>query len=77
MKMNKIQTYFRLEWKILMLITISGLIYNLGLLAGSWFEGKMAACLADILYQRKTFRDMLYLVFFMCFLLPWYRFAIM
>lgn len=51
MKMNKIQTYFRLEWKILMLITISGLIYNLGLLAGSWFEGKMAACLALFLLQ--------------------------
>lgn len=64
MKMNKIQTYFRLEWKILILVTISGLIYNLGLLAGPWFEGKMAACLADILYQRKTFRDMLYLVLF-------------
>ena len=27
--------YFRTEWKVLALITVSGLIYNLGLMAGS------------------------------------------
>lgn len=40
---DKIMMYFRAEWKVLALITVSGLIYNLGLMAGPWFEGKMAA----------------------------------
>ena len=29
--------YFKSQWNILLIITISGLIYNLGLLAGPWF----------------------------------------
>ena len=45
---DRISTYFKAEWKILVWITVSGLIYNLGLLAGPWFEGKMAGCLIDI-----------------------------
>ena len=44
---DKIMMYFRAEWKVLALITVSGLIYNLGLMAGPWFEGKMAGCLCD------------------------------
>ena len=39
---DRVLAYFRLEWKVLVLITLSGLIYNLGLLAGPWFEGKMS-----------------------------------
>ena len=46
---DRVLAYFRLEWKVLVLITLSGLIYNLGLLAGPWFEGKMTGCLVDIL----------------------------
>lgn len=42
---DRVLAYFRLEWKVLVLITLSGLIYNLGLLAGPWFEGKMTGCL--------------------------------
>ena len=38
---DRILDYFREEWKVLALITVSGLIYNLGLMAGPWFEGKM------------------------------------
>lgn len=34
---EKIGSYFRVEWKVLLTITISGLIYNLGLLAEPWF----------------------------------------
>ena len=30
---EKIGSYFLVEWKVLLTITISGLIYNLGLLA--------------------------------------------
>ena len=51
---DKITAYFRLEWVNLLLITLSGLLYNLGLLAGPWFEGKLAQCLADILDGNKT-----------------------
>ena len=40
---------FQIEWRVLLAVTISGLIYNLGLLAGPWFEGKMTGCLADLL----------------------------
>ena len=43
-------------------VTVSGLIYNLGLLAGPWFEGKMTGCLVDILGGRSGFYDMLVLV---------------
>ena len=46
---DSILTYFRLEWLPIALITVSGLIYNIGLLAGPWFEGRLAQCLADIL----------------------------
>lgn len=37
---DSIRSYFRTEWKVLLAVTVSGLIYNLGLLAGPWFEGK-------------------------------------
>ena len=43
-------------------VTVSGLIYNLGLLAGPWFEGKMAGCLANILGGKSAYTDMLTLV---------------
>ena len=51
MKNNRLQTdrvlsYFQAEWKVLLIVMISGLIYNLGLLAGPWFEGQMTGCLA-------------------------------
>ena len=59
---DRISTYFKAEWKILVWITVSGLIYNLGLLAGPWFEGKMAGCLIDILGGSKVFSDMAVLV---------------
>ena len=56
---DRILSYFREEWRILTAVTVSGLIYNLGLLAGPWFEGKMAGCLALILEGRAGFREML------------------
>ena len=54
--------YFRKEWAVLLAVTISGLIYNLGLLAGPWFEGRMTGCLVEILNGSKGFADMLVLV---------------
>ena len=37
---DRVLAYFRLEWKVLVLITLSGLIYNLGLLAGPGLKEK-------------------------------------
>ena len=59
---DRIGSYFRMEWLPLLFITLSGLIYNLGLLAGPWFEGRLAQCLADILGGRETAGAMTVLV---------------
>ena len=59
---DRILSYFKEEWKVLLIITVSGLIYNFGLLLGPWFEGKMAGCLIDILAKNAVYKDMLILV---------------
>ena len=59
---DRILDYFKAEWAALAAVTVSGLIYNLGLLAGPWFEGRMAGRLIDVLGGKKTFADMLKLV---------------
>ena len=61
-KKNQILYYFKTQWPVLLAVTISGLIYNLGLLAGPWFEGRMTGCLVDILSGNAGYRDMLVLV---------------
>ena len=61
---DRILTYFRDEWKTLIWITISGLVYNLGLMAGPWSEGKMVGCLMRILTGAARFSTMLRLAFF-------------
>lgn len=59
---DRVAWYFMAEWWPLLLVTISGLIYNLGLLAGPWFEGQMTGCLIRILQGNGTFSDMLRLI---------------
>ena len=59
---DRIGSYFRIEWLPLLLVTISGLIYNVGLLATPWFEGRLAQCLADILGGNATAAMMAMLV---------------
>ena len=59
---DRIGSYFRMEWLSLALVTVSGLIYNVGLLATPWFEGRLAQCLADILGGNKTAAQMAVLV---------------
>ena len=59
---DRIASYFAAEWRTLTLVTVSGLIYNLGLLAAPWFEGRMAGELADALGSGSGFSDMLVLV---------------
>ena len=60
---DHVLSYFKLEWASLAAVTVSGLIYNLVLLVGPWFEGKMTGCLVNILEKRAVFHDMLMLVF--------------
>lgn len=59
---DRIGAYFRIEWLPLALVTVSGLIYNIGLLATPWFEGRLAQCLADILGSSATAAAMAILV---------------
>ncbi len=61
---NKIGSYFRAEWLPLTLVTIFGLIYNTGLIASPYFEGRLAQCLADILGGNETFAAMAMLVLY-------------
>ena len=61
---DRILAYFQVEWKTLIWITISGLIYNLGLMAGPWSEGKMVGCLMRILTGAARFSTMLRLALF-------------
>lgn len=59
---DRIGAYFRVEWLPLAFVTLSGLLYNVGLLASPWFEGRLAQCLADILGGDRTAGAMAVLV---------------
>lgn len=59
---DRVLSYFRLEWLPLAFVTLSGLVYNIGLLATPWFEGRLAQCLADILGGSETATKMAMLV---------------
>ncbi len=59
---GRIGAYFRAEWLSLTFVTLSGLLYNVGLLAAPWFEGRLAQCLADILGGRAAAAQMAMLV---------------
>ena len=50
---DRIGDYFRSERLPLLFVTLSGVVYNVGLLAAPWFEGRLAQCLADILGGRE------------------------
>lgn len=58
---DRILSYFRMEYGILLIITVSGIFYNIGLLAGPLFEGKLVQCLLNILNGKETFDAMLFL----------------
>ena len=59
---DRVLSYFRLEWLPLAFVTLSGLVYNIGLLATPWFEGRLAQCLADIFGGSETAAKMAMLV---------------
>ena len=70
MKNKNIWNYILKEKKYLFLITITGLIYNVGLLAGPYFEGQLAGCLVDISKNLKTANSMIQLsVIYICVIL--------
>ena len=46
---TRVSYYFLKEKKILAMTALSGILYNLGLVAVPWFEGHISQYLADIL----------------------------
>lgn len=62
MKALSLFTYFQKERKTLAIVTITGIIYNIGLIAGPYFEGKMVGCLYEILTNQAPSSRMLQLV---------------
>ena len=61
---DRIFSYFRAELLPLIFVTLSGLFYNVGLLAAPWFEGQLAQQLADILGGNARAASMAVLVLF-------------
>lgn len=55
---DRILSYFKLELRILTLITISGIFYNIGMVAGPYFEGQLAQCLFDIMRGNQSLSAM-------------------
>ena len=51
---QKITWYFAAEKKTLTVVTISGLLYNVGLLAGPLFEGRLVGTLQSVLHGTET-----------------------
>lgn len=47
---DQVRSYFRLEAPVLAVVTVTGILYNIGMGAGPYFEGQLAQCLYDI-YQ--------------------------
>lgn len=66
-KRNQISFYFLEEKEILLVITLTGILYNLGMIAGPWFEGQMVQYLWDITKGTRTALHMLLLV--LCYVL--------
>ena len=56
---DHILSYFKMERWSLTLVTISGILYNVGMIAGPYFEGRLAQCLFDIMGGRESFSAML------------------
>ena len=58
-KPDHILSYFKLELWPLLLVTVSGIFYNFGMIAGPYFEGRLAQCLFDIMKGYQTFSAMI------------------
>lgn len=63
-------TFYLVNQKgILLIIALTGTLYNLGMVAGPWFEGKLVQCLVDILQGTKEKNAMLQLAFYYCLII--------
>jgi ATP-binding cassette subfamily B multidrug efflux pump len=58
-KPDQLLSYCRASSGTLAVVTVSGILYNIGLTAGPYFEGRLAQTLLDIIGGRKGFSDML------------------
>ncbi|HAX52849.1 MAG TPA: ABC transporter ATP-binding protein, partial [Lachnospiraceae bacterium] len=56
---DRILSYFKLEFWSLTLVTLSGVIYNVGMIAGPYFEGRLTQCLFNIMRGTQGFTAML------------------
>lgn len=56
---DNILSYFKSEWFTLIIITITGIIYNIGMIAGPFFEGQLAQMLVEIIHHNKQLSDMI------------------
>jgi ATP-binding cassette subfamily B protein len=72
---DRISTYFKSQVPVLIIVTISGLIYNVGMLAGPYYEGKLAQCLYDIIQGKASYQDMLHLALFYVLVIAIVQFA--
>ena len=54
--------YFKKEWKSLTIVTITGLIYNFGLILGPYFEGKLTQSIYDYFQQYISFQTIVKII---------------
>ena len=58
---DRICFYFRTEKRILLVVAATGILYNIGMVAGPWFEGQMVQCLCDVIGLKREPSQMLLL----------------
>lgn len=63
---QRVSSYFKAEALTLSIVTVTGIVYNVGMIAGPYFEGQLAQRLYDVMAHRKTAADMLSLA--LCYL---------
>lgn len=54
-------SYFRREKRLIALTAVTGIVYNVGMTAGPWFEGQLAQYLYDVLGGSRQARDLVVL----------------
>ena len=55
---GSVSYYFHHEKKFLLIVTLSGILYNIGMIAGPWFDGQLAQYLYDIFGGTRTAANM-------------------
>ncbi len=67
--MKDILPYIKKEKKALIIVTITGLIYNIGLIANPYFEGRLVGIVASILDHKASYNDVLKIVTAYCLII--------